>query len=81
MVYNTSVLKFATTGMGENSPTTYSLQGSSLKTWVNFHPGRIPRQICKIKCKKLLGFFVLFFCLFIFHKRAQSSTSTRGENS
>ena len=28
----------ATTGMGENSPTTYGLQGSS-KTWVNFYPG------------------------------------------
>ena len=31
----------ATTGMGENSPTTYGLQGSSLKTWVNFHPERM----------------------------------------
>ena len=27
----------ATTGMGENSPTTYTLQGSSLKTWVNMY--------------------------------------------
>ena len=35
-----------TTGMGENSPTTYTLQGSYLKTWVNFHPGRIQREIC-----------------------------------
>ena len=38
----------ATTGIGGNSPTTYTLQGSSLKTWVNFHPGRVPRQICMI---------------------------------
>ena len=29
----------ATTSMGENSPTMYSLQCSFLKTWVNFHPG------------------------------------------
>ena len=36
----------ATTGMGENSPATYTLQDSSLKTWVSFHPRRIPRQIC-----------------------------------
>ena len=36
----------ATTGMGENSPTMYGLQCCSLKTWVNFHPGRMARQIC-----------------------------------
>ena len=57
----------ATIGMGENSPTTYTLQGSSLKTWVNFHPGRIPRQIC-----------IYFFFLSVCHKCAQSSASTKG---
>ena len=45
----------ATTGMGGNSPTTYTLQGSSLKAWVNFHPGRIPRQIW--------GGGLVFFCI------------------
>ena len=29
----------ATTGMGENSPTTYGLHGSPMKTWVTFYPG------------------------------------------
>ena len=61
----------ATTGMGKNLPTTYTLQGSSLKTWVNFHPGRIPRQMC----------MVFHFFFFVFHKRTQSSASTRGESS
>ena len=45
----------ATTGMGENSPTTYTMQGSSLKAWVNFRPGRTPRQICM--------FLKILFCL------------------
>ena len=52
----------ATTGIGENS---------SLKTWVNFHPGYIPRQICIV-------FFINYFKMFVFHKRTQSSASTRG---
>ena len=58
------------TGMGGNSPTTYTLQGSSLKTWVNFHPGRVPRQICVVftKIKKI-----------VFHKRTKPSESTSGE--
>ena len=60
----------AATGMGDNSPTTYTLQGSSLKTWMNFHPGRI-HQICMV-------FFLLFTFFFVFHKRTQSSASTRG---
>ena len=48
----------ATTGMGENSPTTYTLQGSSLKTWVNFHPGRTPGT------SNLYGFLLFyFFCI------------------
>ena len=47
----------ATTGMGENSSTTYTLQGSSLKTWVNFHPGHIPHQIW-------MFFLFLFFLYF-----------------
>ena len=59
----------ATTGTGENSPTTYTLQGSSLKIWVNFHPGSIPRQICM---------FFLLFNFFVVHKRTQSSASTKG---
>ena len=45
----------ATTGMGENSSTTYTLQGS-LKIWVNFHPGCIPRQIW-------MFFIFVFFCI------------------
>ena len=47
----------ATTGMGENSPTSYTLQGFSLKTWVNFHPQHIPRQICI--------FLILFFLIIL----------------
>ena len=55
----------ATTGMGENSPTSYTLQGFSLKTWVNFHPQHIPRQIC-----------ILFIYFLIILKLCVSQTYT-----
>ena len=60
----------ATTGMGENSPTTYTLQGSSLKTRVNFHPRRPPHQIC------IFYYFKFFFIsqtytIFSKHKRGK----------
>ena len=55
----------ATTGMGENSPTTYALQGSSLKAWENFHPGRTARQMC-----------LKLFLMFVFHEHTQGGKSS-----
>ena len=60
----------ATTGIGENSPTTYALQGSSMKTWVNFQPGHMSNLF-------FYYFYVLLLKVFIFHKCTQSSASTR----
>ena len=63
----------ATTGIGENSPTMYALQGSSLNLWKH---GWIFNQVIwhvKSVC------FLLLFKVFIFHKCTQSSASTRWE--
>ena len=50
----------ATTGMGENSHTTYGLQASSLKTWVIYFTQDVQRVNCV--------WFLLFFFFFL-HKR------------
>ena len=59
----------ASTGMGENSPTKYTLHGSSLKTWMDVHPGRMAHQIFSS-----FFFFLLFSFNFVFHKL----TKTKG---
>ena len=60
----------ATTGMGENSPTLYALQGS-LKAWVNFHPGCMESN---------LRFFSYYFKKWYFtniHNLQQAQGETR----